>query len=89
MARYVGQKEGKSLRDIYTKNIQEQESLSKYLRERQRVVQESHEPNVRQLGIWTDLEELMQAKLQAKRGDGPAEAEGHTPALEEEDRLVL
>lgn len=88
MARYVGQKEGKSLRDVYMKHIQEQESLGKYLRERQRIVKESHEPNVRQLAIWTDLEELLHAKLKARQQGAPAETE-HAPELEEEDRLVL
>lgn len=89
MARYLGQKEGKSLRETYTKNIQEQESLGKYLRERQRVVKETHEPNLKQLEQWGDLETLMRAKLAARRAAGEADAPGPAAVMDEEDRLVL
>ncbi len=94
MARYVGQKDGKSLRDQYTRHIQEQETLSKYLRERQRVVQESHEPNLKQLELWLDLEKLFQAKLAARNEPGQGGGGGSNGATmgdasSEEDRLVF
>lgn len=89
MARYLGQKDGKSLRETYTKQIQEQETLGKYLRERQKVVKESHEPNLKQLEMWSDLEALLRAKMAARRDAAVADSEGVMPAVDEEDRLVL
>ena len=86
-ARYVGKLDGKSLRDTYTKRIQEQETLGKHLREKQKMVKEQHEPNLRQLDMWADLAKLMKVKLSVVQdGGAPQEA---APTFQEEDRLVL
>jgi intraflagellar transport protein 81 len=50
--RYVGRREGKSLRDLYTKRIQEQETLGKHLREEQKATKTNHDPNLKQLDMW-------------------------------------
>jgi intraflagellar transport protein 81 len=86
-ARYVGKLDGKSLRDTYTKRIQEQETMGKHLREKQKAVKEQHEPNLKQLDMWADLAKLMKAKLRVAQDGGNQQEDA--PALHEEDRLVL
>eukprot|EP00051_Salpingoeca_urceolata_P027376 m.481226 g.481226 ORF g.481226 m.481226 type:complete len:669 (+) comp22084_c0_seq1:175-2181(+) len=80
----AGGGKGKSLRDIYSKRIQEQENLGKTLREKQKVVKESHEPNMRQQDLWRDMQALFEGKLSCRGA-----ADSMAPAMEEEDRLVL
>ena len=55
-------------REQYTKKIQEQENLGKGLREKQKYVKESHDPNLHQMKMWKDFERLMEMKLRLKRG---------------------
>eukprot|EP00056_Hartaetosiga_gracilis_P000641 m.39429 g.39429 ORF g.39429 m.39429 type:complete len:667 (-) comp10288_c0_seq1:85-2085(-) len=87
MKLYLGQVEGKSLRDVITKKIQEQERLGKQLRDRKKEVEENHEGNMQQLEMWRDLEVLMKAKESARNTMANT---SYTPVgLEEEDRLVL
>ncbi|XP_072271992.1 intraflagellar transport protein 81 homolog [Pyxicephalus adspersus] len=52
----------KALRDQFSKNIQEQENLGKKLREQQKSVKESHGPNMKQVKVWKDIEQLMECK---------------------------
>ncbi|XP_068101352.1 intraflagellar transport protein 81 homolog isoform X2 [Hyperolius riggenbachi] len=56
------QERKKALRDQYSKNIQEQENLGKKLREKQKLVRESHGPNMKQVKMWNDFEKLMECK---------------------------
>ncbi|KAM9328911.1 intraflagellar transport protein 81 homolog [Gastrophryne carolinensis] len=56
------QERKKSFRDQYLKNIQEQENLGKKLREQQKLVRESHGPNMKQVKMWKDFEQLMECK---------------------------
>lgn len=58
-------KRKKPVRDIYAKKIQEQENLGRHLREKQKVVQDSHDANMRQLEMWRDLTLLMKCKTAA------------------------
>eukprot|EP00730_Choanoeca_flexa_P016138 TRINITY_DN7566_c0_g2_i2.p1 TRINITY_DN7566_c0_g2~~TRINITY_DN7566_c0_g2_i2.p1 ORF type:complete len:667 (+),score=208.80 TRINITY_DN7566_c0_g2_i2:64-2064(+) len=85
-ARYVGKLDGKSLRDTYQKRIQEQETMGKHLREKQKEVKEQHEPNLRQLDMWSDLAKVMKVKLKVAQQGGQEQQES---VMQEEDRLVL
>ena len=91
-------------REVYSRKIQEQENLGRNLRERQKMVRENHEPNIKQMKMWRDLERLLQCKvkcleqissigsnLTGGRGmpiGGPTYGEA-PPTHLEEDRLVL
>ncbi|XP_048100087.1 intraflagellar transport protein 81 homolog [Alosa alosa] len=83
------QERRKTLRDQYMKHITEQESLGKKLREQQKVVRESHGPNMKQVKMWKDLEQLLECKrhcflrAQSQASIGQVIQEGG------EDRLVL
>jgi len=86
----------KTFRETYAKKIQEQENLSRGLRERQKMVRENHEPNMKQMKMWKDLERLMECKrgcleqissIGASAGVGGGY--GEVPAHLEKDRLVL
>ncbi|XP_041356765.1 intraflagellar transport protein 81 homolog [Gigantopelta aegis] len=88
----------KTFREIFSKKIQEQENLGRGLREKQKTVRENHDPNMRQMKMWKDLERLMDCKrsvLERSGGHGPASgpnAAGYgeqQPTFQEEDRLVL
>lgn len=44
--------------------------MGKGLREKQKYVKESHEPNLHQMKMWRDFERLMEMKLRLKQGGG-------------------
>ncbi len=75
----------KTYRDSFGKKILEQEHLGKHLREKQKVVKDSHEPNLRQLEMWRDLARLMDAK----HAHATRAVDEDAGQLQEEDRLVL
>jgi intraflagellar transport protein 81 len=54
---------GKSLHDVYRRHIGEQERDAKNLRERQKMLKESHTPSIQQMSMFTDLKKLMQCKM--------------------------
>ncbi|XP_034397494.1 intraflagellar transport protein 81 homolog isoform X2 [Cyclopterus lumpus] len=58
------QERKKAIREVYMKNIAEQELLGKKLREKQKMVRESHSANMEQMKMWRDLEQLMECKKQ-------------------------
>ncbi|KAF7656569.1 hypothetical protein LDENG_00039170 [Lucifuga dentata] len=58
------QERKKAIREIYMKNIAEQEALGKKLREKQKMVRENHAANMEQMELWRDLEKLMEVKRQ-------------------------
>ncbi|KAM9360323.1 intraflagellar transport protein 81 homolog [Symphorus nematophorus] len=58
------QERKKAIREVYMKNISEQELLGKKLREKQKMVRESHGANMEQVKMWRDLEQLMECKKQ-------------------------
>ncbi|XP_012586672.1 PREDICTED: intraflagellar transport protein 81 homolog isoform X2 [Condylura cristata] len=83
------QEKRKAVREQYTKNIAEQENLGKKLQEKQKAVRESHGPNMKQVKMWRDFEQLMACKRECflqQRGQTPA---GQVIQEGGEDRLVL
>ncbi|KAK7933336.1 hypothetical protein WMY93_004232 [Mugilogobius chulae] len=58
------QERKKTVREMYMKNIAEQELLGKKLRERQKMVRENHGHNMEQMKMWKDLELLIECKKQ-------------------------
>jgi len=56
-----------SYRELYQSRIQQQENLSKTLRERQKMVKEGHEANVEQANMFRDLRKVLSSKLQSLR----------------------
>ncbi|KAI6655108.1 Intraflagellar transport protein 81-like [Oopsacas minuta] len=54
----------KSLRDVYTRKIQESENAGKALREKQKIVKSAHNANLAQMGMWEDLQKLFACKLE-------------------------
>ncbi|XP_034027169.1 intraflagellar transport protein 81 homolog [Thalassophryne amazonica] len=58
------QERKKTIREVYMRNIAEQESLGKTLREKQKLVRESHGDSMEQMKMWRDLEQLIECKQQ-------------------------
>lgn len=71
------------------KNVAEQESLGKKLREQQKTVRESHGPNMKQVKMWRDLEQLMECKRQCFLRAQSQASIGQVIQEGGEDRLVL
>ncbi|XP_039628079.1 intraflagellar transport protein 81 homolog [Polypterus senegalus] len=78
----------RAIREQYTRNILEQENLGKKLREKQKEVRESHGPNMKQVKMWRDLEQLMECKKQCFMKQNQASI-GLVIQGGGEDRLVL
>ncbi|XP_010874568.1 intraflagellar transport protein 81 homolog isoform X2 [Esox lucius] len=83
------QERRKTIREQYMKNIAEQESLGKKLREQQKAVKESHGPNMKQVKMWRDLEQLMECKRQCFQRAQSQASIGQVIQEGGEDRLVL
>uniref|UniRef100_A0AAZ3QCV1 IFT81 calponin homology domain-containing protein n=1 Tax=Oncorhynchus tshawytscha TaxID=74940 RepID=A0AAZ3QCV1_ONCTS len=83
------QERRKTIREQYMKNIAEQESLGKKLREQQKTVRESHGPNMKQVKMWRDLEQLMECKRQCFLRAQSQASIGQVIQEGGEDRLVL
>jgi len=64
MTNYTRGDKKKSLREIYNKKIQEQDNLSKTLREQQKNIRQNHETSLKQVTMWNDLSTLMKCKLE-------------------------
>uniref|UniRef100_A0A0B7B4J9 Intraflagellar transport protein 81 homolog n=2 Tax=Arion vulgaris TaxID=1028688 RepID=A0A0B7B4J9_9EUPU len=90
----------RTFREVYHKRIQEQENLSRGLREKQKTVKENHEPNMKQMKMWKDLERLLECKKQCMNQLSNIGASSGTSFMMsgygdatsnhlEEDRLVL
>ncbi|KAB5567243.1 hypothetical protein PHYPO_G00230570 [Pangasianodon hypophthalmus] len=79
----------KSIREQYMKNIAEQESLGKKLREEQKQVKECHGPNMKQVRMWKDLEQLLECKKQCNLRAQSQASIGQVIQESGEDRLVL
>ncbi|KAL2092766.1 hypothetical protein ACEWY4_012564 [Coilia grayii] len=83
------QERKKTIREQCMKHIAEQETLGKKLREQQKVVRESHGPNMRQVKMWRDLEQLMECKQQCFLRAQSQASIGQVIQEGGEDRLVL
>ncbi|XP_036000531.1 intraflagellar transport protein 81 homolog [Fundulus heteroclitus] len=79
----------KAIREVYMKNIAEQELLGKKLREEQKLVRESHSANMEQMKMWRDLEQLMECKKQCFIRAQSQVSIGQIIQEGGEDRLVL
>ncbi|TMS03280.1 Intraflagellar transport protein 81-like protein [Larimichthys crocea] len=83
------QERKKAIREVYMKNIAEQELLGKKLREKQKMVRESHAANMEQMTMWCDLEQLMVCKKQCFIRAQSQASVGQVIQEEGKDRLVL
>nr|XP_046242207.1 intraflagellar transport protein 81 homolog isoform X1 [Scatophagus argus] len=83
------QERKKTIREVYMKNISEQELLGKKLREKQKMVRESHGANMEQMKMWRDLEQLMECKRQCFIRAQSQASIGQVIQEGGEDRLVL
>ncbi|XP_070689853.1 intraflagellar transport protein 81 homolog [Pempheris klunzingeri] len=83
------QERKKAIREVYMKNISEQELLGKKLREKQKMVRESHGANMEQMKMWRDLEQLMECKRQCFIRAQSQASIGQVIQEGGEDRLVL
>ncbi|XP_022607517.1 intraflagellar transport protein 81 homolog [Seriola dumerili] len=83
------QERKKAIREVYMKNISEQELLGKKLREKQKMVRESHSANMEQMKMWRDLEQLMECKRQCFIRAQSQASIGQVIQEGGEDRLVL
>ncbi|KAL0979540.1 hypothetical protein UPYG_G00186350 [Umbra pygmaea] len=83
------QERRKTIREQYMKNIAEQESLGKKLREQQKAVKDSHGPNMKQVMMWRNLEQLMECKRQCFLRTQSQASIGQVIQEGGEDRLVL
>jgi len=76
-------------REMYNRKIQEQETLGKNLRDRQKAVRENHVPSMKQMKMWRDVLRLVEAKQgtvgQQRSTDDDLRGQVH----ESEERLVL
>lgn len=82
----------KSLRDQFTRKIQEQENLGKALRDKQKEIRETHADCMQQVKMWKDLRRLFEVKracfLQGQQQRLQARAVQEA-IMSHEDRLVL
>uniref|UniRef100_A0A8D2N6V3 Intraflagellar transport protein 81 homolog n=1 Tax=Zonotrichia albicollis TaxID=44394 RepID=A0A8D2N6V3_ZONAL len=83
------QERRRALREQYTRIILEQENLGKKLREKQKVVRESHGPNMKQMKMWQDFEKLMECKRECFLKQQNQAAIGQIIQEGGKDRLVL
>ncbi|KAM4617060.1 intraflagellar transport protein 81 homolog [Polymixia lowei] len=83
------QERKKAIRELYMKNITEQEAHGKKLREKQKTVRESHAPNMKQMKMWRDLEQVMECKRQCFIRAQSQASIGQVIQEGGEDRLVL
>uniref|UniRef100_A0AAQ6AP32 Intraflagellar transport protein 81 homolog n=1 Tax=Amphiprion ocellaris TaxID=80972 RepID=A0AAQ6AP32_AMPOC len=83
------QERKKAIREVYMKNISEQELLGKKLREEQKMVRDSHSANMEQMKMWCDLEQLMECKRQCFIKAQSQVSIGQVIQEGGEDRLVL
>ncbi|XP_078083589.1 intraflagellar transport protein 81 homolog [Mustelus asterias] len=83
------QERRKALREQYNRNILEQENLGKKLREKQKAVRESHGPNMKQVKMWRDFEQLMECKKLCFQKQQNQNSVGQVIQESGEDRLIL
>ncbi|KAG5452709.1 Intraflagellar transport protein 81 [Clonorchis sinensis] len=82
----------KSYREIYTRKINEQEALTRTLKEELKQLTENQASGLRQVSLWRDLVHLLDAKMVAREEDQARQKAGGEYAdvkKIEEDRLLL
>lgn len=75
-----------SYREMYQSRIQETENLSKKLRERQKMVKESHEDNLQQTVQFKDLQKILGSKVHALKREV---ADGQTTTIGNTNHMVM
>jgi len=65
---------GQSYRELYQSRIQQQENLSKKLRETQKLVKENHDVNLEQANMFRDLRKILAFKLKVLRTEVSGES---------------
>ncbi|KAG7263000.1 hypothetical protein CRUP_016517 [Coryphaenoides rupestris] len=83
------QERKKAIREVYMKNIAEQDALGKKLREKQKAVRESHGANMKQVKMWRDLQQLMDCKKACFQRAQVQASSGQVVEEGAEDWLVL
>ncbi|XP_056360291.1 intraflagellar transport protein 81 homolog isoform X2 [Oenanthe melanoleuca] len=83
------QERRRAVREQYTRIILEQENLGKKLREKQKVVRESHGLNMKQMKMWQDFEQLMECKRECFLKQQNQSTIGQIIQEGGKDRLVL
>ncbi|KAJ0069063.1 hypothetical protein NL108_017229 [Boleophthalmus pectinirostris] len=83
------QERKKTVREMYLKNISEQDLLGKKLREKQKMIRENHSHNMEQMKMWKDLELLIECKKQCFIKAQNQASIGKVIQEGGEDRLVL
>lgn len=82
----------KSLRDQYTRKIQEAENRGKALRDKQKEIKENHASSLNQVKLWKDLKRMMEVKrecfVQSQQEKSQAKA-AEEKIMAEENRLVI
>lgn len=82
----------KTLRDQYTRKIQEQENIGRALKDKKKVLVETHPHAVKQVKMWDDLKKLLECKrecfVQSQIHKAQAAA-AQQAILSQENRLVL
>lgn len=82
----------KSLRDQFTRKIQEAENLGKSLRDKQKEIKESHSNSLNQVKMWKDLKRMLEVKrecfMQTQQERSQAKA-AEEKIIAEENRLVI
>lgn len=82
----------KSLRDQYTRKIQEAENHGKALRDKQKEIKENHASSLNQVKLWKDLKRMMGVKrecfVQSQQEKSQAKA-AEEKIMAEENRLVI
>ncbi|CAD5114753.1 DgyrCDS3793 [Dimorphilus gyrociliatus] len=85
------QEKKRSLRDQFTRKIQDQENLGKSLREKQKSIKEGHSGNLNQMSMWRDFQRIMDMKLSLSglgSGDGSGQQSGSKFSATEADALA-
>lgn len=82
----------KSLRDQYTRKVQEAENLGKALRDKQKETKETHVSSLNQVKMWKDLKKILEVKrecfVQSQQEASQAKA-AEEKIMAEENRLVI
>lgn len=77
----------KQFRDLYTKKVKDQQNVGKHLVEKEKMVRNSHDDNMKLLDMWRDLSVLMKCKATvSKEPETPVAGDGGSM---EPDRLVF
>lgn len=85
------QEKKRSLRDQFTRKIQDQENLGKSLREKQKSIKDGHSGNLNQMAMWRDFQRIMEMKLTINglgSMDGPSASSGSKFNASEADALA-